>query len=113
MPNYQKAYYLKQLREFAGWNEDRYQPTPAQSGSDESTELSDESIVYLNEELVVAAGCFEDSDVIFDQKSREWEAFCQDVLKFAVPDWEAESARVREALARSESKSDQPTSDET
>lgn len=105
MPQYQKAYQLKDLRGFPGWHEDRY--ASGASGTSESREpLTDETVVFVHESLVVTHSCFDDEDIVFDELSPEWEAFCQETLKFEVPDWEAESAAVRKHLESLESASD-------
>ena len=115
MPSYQKAYNLNQLRQFADWPADdtevpkaRQDVTDAQAAGqdqpsdpqqDDGDELLTEQIVYLREDLTVASSCFDDSKIIFDAATPEWESFCRDVLKFEVPDWEEESRQVREKLA--------------
>jgi hypothetical protein len=108
MPTYQKAYHLKQLREFPGWNEDRCRAaspemkaaaTVAESEDGSAAELTDDTIVYLDEALVVHRSCFDPASVIFESKSPAWTSFCKEILKFEVPDWEAESAAVRKQLA--------------
>lgn len=96
MPIYQKAYPLKTLRRFAGWRE-----KPA-SGS--APPLADDSIVFVQQDLTVTSDCFDPEQVIFDEVSPKWEAFCRDELEFKVPDWEDESAHVRKKLAETESK---------
>ena len=53
MPKYQKAFQLKQLRDFPGWNEDRYSPAEAAPGSEAPQELDDETIVFVHENLIV------------------------------------------------------------
>ena len=99
MASYQKAYYLSDLRRFPGWQE----RAPAQDATADgvATELVDDSIVFLNESLVVTRTCFDNHDaIVFDDVTPDWEAFCRDELKFEAPDWEAESDAVREALAK-------------
>lgn len=108
MPRYQKAYHLKQLRQFPEWNEDACRrrprepqdghPTPADDSAG-SAPLSDETIVFLHENLTVTRDCFDATDVVFDTVTPQWETFCRQVLGFQVPDWEAEGARAREHLA--------------
>ncbi len=87
MPRYLKAYPIEQLRAFSAW-------------ADHATEAGiEEGLVFLDESLVVFADCFEDSGRVFDQVTEEWRTFCRETLGFAVPDWEAESARVQAQLA--------------
>ena len=114
MPNYHTAYYLKQLRQFPGWHEDKYQAQRDESGTDDQERKTnsyadeppdDDTVVFLHDDLTVTKSCFNENDVLFNEVSPDWEAFCRNKLKFAVPDWEAESARVREKLAEMESQS--------
>ena len=94
MPNmgrYCKAYLLKQLREFPGWSEKiqtikRKNPAAGQN-ADEAQPLTDESIVYLQENYVVTGGIFIDEEVLFDQVTPEWMEYCKSVLKFELPDY--------------------------
>ena len=91
MGRYCKAYLLKQLREFPGWSEKiqtvkRKHPAPGQN-ADEAQPLTDDSIVYLQENYVVTAGIFQDEDIIFDQVTSEWMEYCKSVLNFELPDY--------------------------
>ncbi len=102
MPEYYKAYYLRQMRAFPGWSEKAFPSRVKETGEERQGEADpheDDSIVFLSEDLVVfrSAG---GEDVVFDSDTPEWETFCRNALEFEVPDWEAESARVREELAR-------------
>lgn len=112
MPLYQKAYQLKQLRRFAGWKETwpREEPKgaekvarPGETESSDPDEPTDESIVYMGEDLTVSRSCFDATQKVFDRVTPEWEEFCRKDLGFAVPDWEEESRIVREKLAKMES----------
>jgi len=111
MPEYQKAYHLNQLRRFPGWIETRVWEEPkdpqrmAQPGQPEARrpeELTDESIVYMQENLTVSESCFDTGRTIFDRITPEWEDFCRNELHFVVPDWEEESRIAREASAKRE-----------
>ncbi len=117
MPSYQKAYLLKQLRQFPKWNESKLQAmvkkseSQTQAGTEDSAapeEINDDTVVFVNEELVVTRSCFDTEDVVFDDVTPEWKSFCKDVLHFEVPDWEAESRQVREHLKTLEEKSSTP-----
>jgi hypothetical protein len=63
-----------------------------------SKALSDEDIVYLHEDGTVTRDVFGDGDVIFQDVTSAWRSFCREALGFAVPDWQAESKRAREAV---------------
>ena len=96
MPRYCKAYKLEDLRKFPKWSE---------SSEEIEKDLKDDEIVYIEETLFVTKNCLEldkKEDYIFNDITPEWEKFCKEELEFEVPDWEAESAKVREALKKME-----------
>jgi hypothetical protein len=78
MHKYCKAYYLKDLRQFRSWTEKR-------EGSEE--ELSDNDVVYLWDDFtVVRSPVIPDKGLIFDEITPQWQAFCQETLKFEIPE---------------------------
>lgn len=78
MRKYCKAYHLKDLRQFQNWTEKR---------EENEEELGDESIVYLWDDLtVVRSPVIPDKGLIFDTITPEWQTFCQETLKFAIPE---------------------------
>jgi hypothetical protein len=95
MGNYCKAYLLKQFRAFPNWQEqaENVRP-PLQSGTqlDDATasiavrSLTDEDILYLQENYVVTDSVFSDEYIIFDAVTEDWKAFCHQQLGFAIPD---------------------------
>ncbi len=90
MPTYQRAYPLERLRRFPGWDERTTTPTDALSG---------DTIVFVREDRSVSLGCFDGDEILFSSTEPDWEAFCTTELGFEIPDWEAESQRVRAHLA--------------
>ena len=91
---YCKAYYLRDLRRFASW---------AELAKGKEKQLEDDDVVYVRDDLTVTTtghDTEEDDDLVYDEVSAAWEAFCQDELKFEIPDWEAESIRMREERER-------------
>lgn len=72
MSRYCKAFSATTLRQFPGW--------PA---SDPQAELPE--YLFLHEDLRVTGSIFTDEQVVFSEITPEWEGFCHDVLKFAVP----------------------------
>jgi hypothetical protein len=90
MGNYCKAYYLARLRSFSGWTENAANARPKDEDGDgkDTTprELSDDSILYLQENYVVTDGIFKDQHVIFDSVDSTWKEFCQNDLGFKIPD---------------------------
>lgn len=92
MGRYCKAYHVRRLREFPGW-QPRLENLRADSelvDGEEVTrtraELDDADILYVQETLVVTDGIFLDENVVWDQVTPEWEAFCRGPLGFEVPE---------------------------
>lgn len=78
MGKYCKAYLLKQFRQYNQWNENQQ----------ENPELTDDSVVYLQENYVVTDGIFQDENIIFENVTEEWKEFCHQVLEFEIPNYE-------------------------
>lgn len=85
---YCKAYYLKDLRQFADWSEKE-----PEAGGEESDEeggeggpLTDESIVYIHQDFTVTRSMWHGEDVVFDDVTPEWSEFCETKLEFAIPE---------------------------
>jgi hypothetical protein len=72
---YCKAYYLKDLRRFSGWSE-----------SGDVDYIPDDDVVFLHQDLTVTVSMWHNENVLFTQKTPEWENFCVEVLQFQVPD---------------------------
>lgn len=93
MGRYCKAYYAADFRKFPGWKENvaslrkDKQEVNGKEVEVERTELKDDDILYLQENLVVTDGIFKDENIVFDQASPEWEAFCKGELAFEIPDY--------------------------
>ena len=90
MGKYCKAYLLKKLREFSGWTENTQnvrQDTQEIGGKDVEIqrELTDDDILYLQENYTVTDDIFIDKNIIFDNVTPEWKDFCHQELHFEVP----------------------------
>ncbi|NJL61669.1 MAG: hypothetical protein HC903_07380 [Methylacidiphilales bacterium] len=72
---YCKAYLVKQLREYSQWQE-------------KEQELTDEDVLYLQENYVVTKGIYLDESIIFDDVIPEWQEFCHQVLNFEIPNYQ-------------------------
>ncbi len=97
MGSYCKAYPVEMFRAFSGWEENLQNLRKEKKEIDgkeveERRELSENDHFYLQENLVVTDGIFIDENIIFDNITPEWEAYCKDDLKFEVPDYEAARA---------------------
>ncbi len=78
MRKYCKAYHLGDLRRFHSWTE-------KQESQDQA--LSDETIVYLWDDFtVVRSPLVADEGVIFEMMTPEWQTFCQEELRFVIPE---------------------------
>lgn len=87
MGTYCKAYPVRQLRQFSQWSEKTQNTRKVEQVIDGKTievnrTITDDDFLYLQENYVVTDGIFLDENIIFDQVSSEWIAFCKDVLKF-------------------------------
>jgi hypothetical protein len=97
MGSYCKAYPVEMFRAFSGWEENHQNLRKEKKEIDgkeveERRELSENDHFYLQENLVVTDGIFMDENIIFDNITPEWEAYCKDDLKFQVPDYETAKA---------------------
>lgn len=90
MGRYCKAYLLKDLRSFSEWKENFKNVPHRENNTDEqaidiTSELTEESIVYIQENYVVTHGISKDENIIFDNVTSHWIEYCQQQLKFEVP----------------------------
>jgi len=97
MSTYCKAYSLARLRQYSNWSEKNENTRKEAKGENgKQTEiprkLTEKDYLYLHDNLIVTDGIFEDKNVIFDDVTPEWETFCKDVLKFAVPDYQSSNS---------------------
>ncbi len=92
MGKYCKAYLLKGMREFGEWSEkaENARMEKQEKNGEEievTRELTDDAIVYLQEDYIVTDGIFEDENIIFDDVTPDWIKYCQEVLGFEIPDY--------------------------
>jgi hypothetical protein len=81
---YCKAYYLKDLRRFAGWAESR--SNWKTDGENAPAAFADDDIVFLHQDLTVTQSMFHNENVLMGKVTPEWRAFCHNELGFKVPD---------------------------
>jgi hypothetical protein len=86
---YCKAYLLGDLRAYPAWIE----KTENARKTDENGKtlfhprvLTDDSIVYVQENYTVTDDIYMDENVIFDDVTPEWLNYCTQVLRFIVPE---------------------------
>jgi len=70
---YCRAYHVGDLRRYAEW-------------TSESQESKDEDVVFLHEDYTVTKSMWAGEDVLFDKVTKPWKEFCDNELRFAVPD---------------------------
>jgi hypothetical protein len=91
MGSYCKAYTANSFRAFGGWAEkvgkvERQEVDGKET--DVTRDLTDDDILYLQENFVVTNDIFMDEGVVFDDVTPEWIDFCKNQLKFEVPTYE-------------------------
>lgn len=90
MGTYCKAYMLGKLRAFDGWTENSGNAKTEKKQIDGKEveaprELTDDSIVYMQENFVVTDGIVMDENILFDNVTPAWLEFCKATLNFEVP----------------------------
>lgn len=79
MKKYCKAYTLGELRRFPGW---------ADGSAPEERKMPDDAMVFVCDEFtVLVSPVGKDKDKrLFTQVTPEWQEFCTETLKFAIPE---------------------------
>lgn len=85
---YCTAYHLGDLRKYPSW-------------TSEVQELNDDDVVFLHQDYTVTKSIWAGENVIFDKVTDEWKEFCNNELRFAVPDSLDLIANPAEAAAQS------------
>ena len=92
---YCKAYHLGSLRAYPAWSEKAENARKTDADGDDLSHprvLSDDSIVYLQENFVVTDDIFNEENILFDAVTPEWINYCKQVLGYAIPEDVAEIA---------------------
>lgn len=86
--DYARAYLLGELRKFSDWREAKinWKETIPADESGNSRELSDDDVVFLQQDFTVTELIWPGENVIFDRTTPEWIDFCTQELQFKVPD---------------------------
>ena len=97
MSKYCKVCFLKQFRQYEQWQENSENAATETNKTDEQEtevprKLTDESILYLQENYVVTDGLFRDRNIIFENVTPEWQEFCHQKLNFKIPDYSSTKA---------------------
>lgn len=86
---YCTAYHLGDLRRYPGWTENKIESAesaPAAEGNGQPAGPADTDVVFLHQDYKVTKSIWPNEDVIFDNVTDEWKAFCTTELAFVVPD---------------------------
>ena len=70
---YCTAYHLGDLRRYPSW-------------SSEVQDLNDDDVVFLHQDYTVTKSIWAGEDVIFNNVTDQWKAFCNTQLQFSIPD---------------------------
>jgi hypothetical protein len=83
--HYCKAYTISEFRRYRSWADKAVEPveTPDTSRVDAGLE----PILFLQADLRVSDGILTDDHIVFADVTPDWEVFCRDQLKFALPVW--------------------------
>lgn len=86
--DYARAYLLGQLRQFSDWHEEKinWKETATANENGNSGELSDDDVVFLQEDFTVTELIWPGENVVFNRITPEWIDFCTQELQFKVPD---------------------------
>ncbi len=93
MSKYCKAYHLGDMRKYRKWKENTQNARKEKLEIDgkeveEPRTLTDESIVYLQENYVVTDDVYKEENILFDDVTPKWEKYCITKLEFEVPDYD-------------------------
>ena len=86
--DYARAYLLGELRKFSDWQEEKinWKETVPADENGNSPELSDDNVVFLQQDFTVTELIWPGENVIFNRITPEWVDFCTQELQFKVPD---------------------------
>lgn len=94
MGKYCRAYHLRDMRKYRKWTENAANARKEKKEADgKETEgvrtLTDDSIVYLQENYVVTDDIYKEENILFSSVTPKWEKFCKKELGFEVPDYDS------------------------
>lgn len=94
MGKYCKAYLAKDFRKYGDWTENLEnirKEKEYKNGEEveiERNEITDDDILYLQENYVVTDGIMKDEHIIFDKVTDVWKEYCSKDLEFEIPVYE-------------------------
>jgi Ankyrin repeats (3 copies) len=88
-----KAYYLRDLRRYRGWNENRttWKENKYENRKDKDREVSEcssiqDRIVFIHQDFTVTESMQHGETLLFSDVNSEWKEFCIGTLNFNAPD---------------------------
>jgi len=118
MGRYCKAYMLGQVSKFDNWiaqaENARLEEQETDEGKQQAPrELTEDSVIYLQENYIVTDGIYLDENVLFDDVTEDWKQFCSDTLGFEIPDYIAEIEKAAETTTIEHEPSDTSATEES
>jgi len=83
---YCKAYHLGELRQYPGWTEGQINWKKKANGQGGEIDFAEESVVFIHQDFTVTESMWHNENVIFNQVTSDWEAFCASALDFRAPE---------------------------
>ena len=77
---YCSAFHLKDLRRYPAWAENDI------NAADSNAKLTGDDVVFLHEDYSVTKSIWANEDVVFDKVTEQWKDFCNNELRFVIPD---------------------------
>ena len=85
MGRYCKAYPVSNFSEFPGWSPNLQKEKEVHGKEGEASAQGD-AFLFLQEDYTVTDGVFKDEHVVFNNVTPDWVEFCQNTLKFEIPE---------------------------
>lgn len=79
---YCRAYPLSELRRFPGWSENKINPASPEPHT--ATGEAD-GIAFLHQDFTVTRSMWQGENIIFNEVTADWQAFCTKELGFKIP----------------------------
>jgi hypothetical protein len=93
MGKYCRAYHLRDMRKYNKWKENTQNARKEKNEIDGQEiegirTLTDDSIVYLQENYFVTDDVYKEQNILFDDVTPKWKEYCETKLEFKIPDFE-------------------------
>lgn len=85
---YCKAYYASQIKKYANWEANLIRST---NNKETQSSITDDDVLFLHENYTVTDGIFSNENIVFDSVTPEWKKFCDEILGYTIPSYDAGS----------------------